>query len=194
MTIIPLKQRDLLTGRWCNVAAGREKEVTSLHIPLVAMLRWCVRPDVIWRHVPNGEHRDKRTAAKLKAMGVLPGSADLEFHWCDWDDERKRKRRRVLHLELKIANRPQSEAQAGFALAMKLLGDDYYVARSIDEAIGILGAHGLIKPDVEVCGKRWPQQANEYDGADDFARSIDECYRAIRERKAKGGPGWGGWE
>jgi hypothetical protein len=39
-----------------------------------------------------------------------------------------------------------------------------------------------------------PQQPNEYDGADDFARSIDECYRAIRERKAKGGKGWGGWE
>jgi hypothetical protein len=36
------------------------------------------------------------------------------------------------------------------------------------------------------------KSANEYDGADDFARSIDECYRAIRERKAKGGPGWGG--
>jgi hypothetical protein len=155
MTVVPLKQRDLLTGRWRNVAVGREKEATSLHIPLVAMLRWCIKPTVIWRHVPNGEHRDKRTAAKVKAMGILPGSADLEFHWCDWDDERNRKRRRVLHLELKIANRRQNEAQAGFALAMKLLGDDYYVARSVDEAIGILGAHGLIKPDVEVCGKRW---------------------------------------
>jgi DNA modification methylase len=37
------------------------------------------------------------------------------------------------------------------------------------------------------------QQANEYDGVDDFARSIDECYAAVRERKTKGGPGWGGW-
>jgi hypothetical protein len=194
MTIVPIKQRDLFTRRWRNVAGGREKEVTSLHIPLVAMLRWCIRPDVIWRHVPNGEHRDKRTAAKLKAMGVLPGSADLEFHWCDWDIERKCKRRRVLHLELKIGKRSQNEAQAAFALAMKLLGDAYYVARSIDEAIGILGAHGLIKPDVEVCGKRWPQQSNEYDGVDDFGKSIDECYRLIRERKAKGGKGWGGWE
>jgi hypothetical protein len=190
MTVVPLKQRDLFTRRWRNVAQAREKEVTSLHIPLVAMLRWCIRPDVIWRHVPNGEHRDKRTAAKLKGMGVLAGSADLEFHWRDWDGARYR--RRVLHLELKIGKRPQSEAQAAFALAMKLLGDDYYIAKSIDEAIGILGAHGLIKPDVEVCGKRWPQ--HEYDGVDDFNRSIDECYRTIRERKAKGGPGWGGWE
>ena len=29
-----------------------------------------------------------------------------------------------------------------------------------------------------------------YDGLDDFARSIDEAYRVIRERMANGGPGW----
>jgi hypothetical protein len=34
----------------------------------------------------------------------------------------------------------------------------------------------------------------QYDPTDDFARSIDEAYRVIRERKANGGPGWGGWE
>jgi hypothetical protein len=31
---------------------------------------------------------------------------------------------------------------------------------------------------------------DQYDGADDFAKSIDECYRVIRERKAAGGKGW----
>jgi DNA (cytosine-5)-methyltransferase 1 len=30
-----------------------------------------------------------------------------------------------------------------------------------------------------------------YDGDDDLSKSIDECYRAIRARKAKGGKGWG---
>lgn len=29
-----------------------------------------------------------------------------------------------------------------------------------------------------------------YDRDDDFARSLDECYRVIRERMARGGPGW----
>ena len=29
-----------------------------------------------------------------------------------------------------------------------------------------------------------------YSGDDDFAKSIDEAYRVIRERMAKGGPGW----
>jgi hypothetical protein len=31
---------------------------------------------------------------------------------------------------------------------------------------------------------------DQYDGADDFAKSIDEAYRVIRERKAAGGKGW----
>ena len=30
----------------------------------------------------------------------------------------------------------------------------------------------------------------DYDAADDFSRSIEECLRVVRERKAVGGPGW----
>ena len=36
-------------------------------------------------------------------------------------------------------------------------------------------------------------RSDDYDATADFAASIDECYRAIRERVAAGGPGWGGW-
>ena len=113
------------------------------------MLRWCVRPGVLWRHIPNGEHRNPKTAAKLKAFGTLAGSADLEFHWVVGG------RRRLLHLELKVANRPPSHAQVVFAMRVRELGDGYHIARSVDEAIGIVGGYGLIKPGVEVCGKRW---------------------------------------
>jgi hypothetical protein len=152
MTVIPLKQRDLFTRRWRG-AWDRQKEVT-FHIQLVSMLRHCIRPDVIWRHVPNGEHRDRRTAAKLKAMGVLPGSADLEFHWFELDGL-NRKCRRVLHLELKADKGRLTDSQTSFALAVKLLGDEYHVVRSIDQAIAILGELELIRPGIEVCGKRW---------------------------------------
>jgi hypothetical protein len=145
MTTVP-QQRDLLTRRWRKVAEPPQKEAIALHIPLVSMLRWCIRPDVIWRHVPNGEHRDPRTAAKLKAMGVLPGSADLEFFYHG---------PRILFLELKLPGGKLSDVQAGFALAMKLLGAEYFVVTSIDEAITILGEHGLIRANVEVCGRRW---------------------------------------
>ena len=31
---------------------------------------------------------------------------------------------------------------------------------------------------------------DDYQPREDFARSIDECYRVIRERMARGGPGW----
>ena len=146
-------QRNLFTMRWRKVAAPAPKEST-FHIQLVAMLRWCLRPDVIFRHVPNGEHRTPRTAAKLKAMGVLPGSADLEFHWAE-PDGAGGKRRRLLHLELKVGRRPTSAAQNGFALAMFLLGDEYRVARTVDEAITILGERGLLDSKVTVCGRRW---------------------------------------
>jgi hypothetical protein len=157
MTVVPFQQRDLFTKRWRKVVFA-QKEATSLHIPLVSMLRAarCIRPNVLWRHVPNGEHRDPRTAAKLKAMGVMPGCADLEFHWIEKDpDYPDRMRRRVLHLELKLPGRSSSEAQLVYALAVRLLGDDYEVARSVDEAIAILGEHGLISRGVEVGGKKW---------------------------------------
>ncbi len=149
---VPLKQKDLFTGRWRSIAREPVKEA-QMQIQLVAMLRWCMRPDVLWRHIPNGEERDPRVAAKLKAMGVLPGGADLEFHWCEVNNGDKR--RRVLHLELKRGNARQADSQVAFALAARLLGDEYHVARSIDAAILILGKHGLINPHVEVCGRRW---------------------------------------
>jgi hypothetical protein len=143
-----LQQRDMFTRRWRDVVVPA-KEVTRLHIPLVRMLRLCIKPDVIWRHVPNGEHRDVRTAAKLKAMGVVPGSADLEFFWSADD------RLRVLFLELKLPGRKLSDAQVEFALRATMIGAQHFVATSIDEAIGFLGAHELIKRGVEICGKRW---------------------------------------
>jgi hypothetical protein len=34
------------------------------------------------------------------------------------------------------------------------------------------------------------QEAFAYDGQDDFAKSLDVGYEAIRERVAAGGPGW----
>lgn len=35
-----------------------------------------------------------------------------------------------------------------------------------------------------------PEHDDDYDAAADFAGSIEECYRAIRERMARGGPPW----
>ena len=52
------------------------KEI-MLHIAVAKLLRDHCLPDWVWFHVPNGELRDVRTAAKLKRMGVKPGIPDF---------------------------------------------------------------------------------------------------------------------
>ena len=150
------QQKDLFTGCWHSVPIAAPKE-HELQIALVTMLKQCLRPDVIMRHVPNGEVRDKRTAAKLKAMGVLAGSADLEFFWKHyWEDsDSSHTNFRALFLELKRPGGKLSMEQAAFGLAMRTMGADFEVASSIDEAIMTVGMRGLIRPGVKVCGRRW---------------------------------------
>lgn len=43
----------------------------------VQLLTLCARRDCVWFHVPNGEYRCKRTAARLKSMGVRAGVLDI---------------------------------------------------------------------------------------------------------------------
>jgi hypothetical protein len=147
-----LQQKDWISNRWRSVLGEAQLE-SMMQIQLVQLLKVCVRSDVLWFHPPNGEMRDVRTGAKLRAMGVLAGLPDLMFNWVELVDGIKM--RRVLHLELKRRGGRQNEAQAAFQLAVMLLGDQYFVCDSIDEAIAILGEHGLIRRDVEVCGRRW---------------------------------------
>src|SRR5262249_40132279 len=109
---------------------------------------------------PNGEARDKRTGAKLKAMGVLPGSADLEFFWKRYWEDRDGSRTNfcALFLELKRPGGKLTAEQAAFGSAMRTMGADFEVASSIDQAVGAVGVRGLIRPGVEVCGRRWPER------------------------------------
>lgn len=142
----PQKDLDLFTRRF-RTSKPRVLEENHLHIPLVSLLKLCIKDDVLWRHVPNGGYRDKQTAAKLKAMGTLAGSADLEFFWPG---------PRILFLELKLPGRPRSDAQIDFAVRAKAVGADYELATTIEQAITFIGKRGLIKSNVEVCGKRFP--------------------------------------
>jgi len=147
------QQRHLFTGRWRQLPAATPSKEVELQIQLISMLKWCLRPDVVRFHVPNGELRDKRSAAKLKAMGVLPGVSDLVFLWKEVC-ESKKPRLCVLFLELKLPGRLATEEQIAFGLAVRLAGADFAVARSIDEAVEELGRRGLLRPDVKVCGRR----------------------------------------
>jgi hypothetical protein len=51
-------------------AKPRASEEETLQRAIVDHLRLRAHPDCIWYHCPNGEHRSKRTGARLKAMGV----------------------------------------------------------------------------------------------------------------------------
>jgi hypothetical protein len=143
------QQKDLLTKRWRVVTRPR-REDRSLHIPLVAILRWCLKPDCIMRHVPNGEHRDPRTAAKLKAMGVLPGSADLEFFWDASPSVSLPCKFSALFMELKIDQGRPSLPQEIFGKRVTGIGARYCIVRSVDEALQILKQHDLIREEVKI--------------------------------------------
>ncbi|WP_404292121.1 hypothetical protein ACD578_07800 [Microvirga sp. RSM25] len=52
-------------------------EISGLHIPVVTFLGRFIADGWEFTHPATGEHRDKRTAAKLKAMGAKPGWSDL---------------------------------------------------------------------------------------------------------------------
>jgi hypothetical protein len=148
------QQKDLLTGRWRTTIRPR-REDRALHIPLVSILRWALRPGVVMRHVPNGEGRDPKVGAKLKAMGVLPGSADLEFFW---DSARTPVQPclTVLFMELKIGDTQPSDAQQIFRQRMVEIGAGYSLVRSVDEALTILQSLGLLRDNVKIeqIGKR----------------------------------------
>jgi hypothetical protein len=134
------KQKDLFTKRWSMVAEFEPSEL-ELQISLVEWCRWRLRPDVIFWHTPNGEARDKRTAAKLKAMGVLPGVADLQFMWREASDGHLR----ALFLELKRKGGKQTETQDDFERAVSSTGAHYRCVDSIDEAMAIITKLGLTK-------------------------------------------------
>jgi len=110
-----------------------------MQIALVQHLKVRARAGVMWWHTPNGELRDKRAAAKLKAMGVLPGVADLIFVW------RGPAAPHLLFLELKTERGSLSADQVAFGDAVQRIGAYYHVAWSLDDALSILKTFDLIR-------------------------------------------------
>ena len=132
-----LQQKDLFTKRWRKVQAPDPRE-SQIQISLIARLKLQARKDCIYFHIPNGELRDKRAAAKLKAMGELPGVPDLEFIWPD--DGRVK----VLFLELKRRKGRLDDNQLAFSLLAGAVGCYFESADNIDDAVAILKHHGIL--------------------------------------------------
>lgn len=88
-------------------------------------------------HVPNGEHRSKATGAKLKAMGVVAGVADLV---CVSPDGI------VQFMELKAPGGTLSDAQRVFRDRCLRMGITHTVMADIDSALITLEAWGILLP------------------------------------------------
>ena len=102
---------------------------------VVALLRLNAADRVMWFAVPNGESRSARTGAKLKAMGVRPGVADLVIVLPGG---------KAAFLELKAEGGRVSQSQKVFRTFCELNGAPYAVASSTGEAERILREWGAI--------------------------------------------------
>ena len=97
-----------------------------LHIDAAEVLRRFCRPDWVWWHTPNGEIRDPRAAAKLKAMGVRPGVPDVLLVGPGG---------LLRCLELKASGGRLSEEQETFRSFCIARGVPFVVAFNIDQAL-----------------------------------------------------------
>jgi hypothetical protein len=138
MTVAPM-QRDMFTRRYRRVRA--QPSEFQIQVAVIRHLRLRGRPDITCWHTPNGELRDRRHAAKLKAMGTLPGVADLIFVFPNAAP--------LLCLELKAPGRKLTPAQKAFAYRMRASGHNHECADSIDAALGILNQYRVFKTSRE---------------------------------------------
>lgn len=111
----------------------------TLHKAVVKLLRLAAHKDVIWYHVPNGEKRSAVTGARLKALGVIAGVADLAFVISFG---------RAAFLELKAPNGRRSQGQLDFADACERAGALYRVVDNIGDVIRVLCEWGVIRSTI----------------------------------------------
>ena len=106
----------------------------NLQKAAVQLFKFCLPEHIIWFHCPNGEKRSKRTAAKLKAMGVFAGVADLIIVMPGG---------RVGFIELKAPKGVLSQFQKVFGGKCHALDAPYVICRSLDEIKDALESWGI---------------------------------------------------
>jgi hypothetical protein len=125
-----------LTRKGRKLARPPPPKEHAIQIVVVQHLRTRAEPGWYWFHPANGEHRDKRTAAKLKAMGVMPGVPDLVFFAPDGT---------FRCLELKRRGRAPSPDQKAFLANAATNGWLCAWTSDLDEALRILEGWGALR-------------------------------------------------
>jgi hypothetical protein len=100
----------------------------EIHKAVVKYLDTCGRKDILWFHPENARKCTPRQGAMRKAIGVKAGVPDFVLI-IDGDP---------VFLELKSAKGKPSEAQLAFFKTASDCGCQYFIAKSLDEAIGVL--------------------------------------------------------
>lgn len=136
MTSLAQIARDVRSRTRARACEARPERELSHHIAVADVLRRFARDDVIWFHPANGERRDKRTAAKLRAMGVQPGAPDFVIVIAG----------KVHLLEMKRpgGKRPRG-AQRDFLFRAVAAGCETAVAFGIDAALDRLNLWGALR-------------------------------------------------
>jgi hypothetical protein len=135
--VTEIAQKDLFTNRYRTIAPADPLEL-QIHISLVARLNLQCKKGIVFWHTPNGELREDRAGSKLKAMGLMPGVADLIFVFPNAAP--------LLFLEIKRHKGKPSPAQIYFARLMRGCGHHYEIVDSIDDAVACLQAYDVL-PD-----------------------------------------------
>lgn len=120
--MIPLSLRSDLARPKRKPRAHPEQD---LQIAVAALLHKVLMPDVLWTAIGHGGG-GKTRGAILKAMGLLPGLADIMICYA-WGDMRGR----TLWIELKSKDGRPSKEQGKFARHVEQLGHVYYICRTL---------------------------------------------------------------
>ena len=115
---------------------GPQPSELQTHIAIAGHLRHRPAAGLFWFHPPNGELRDKATAAKLKAMGTRAGVPDIVLLH----------RGRVYGLEIKRHDGRVSTEQHDVRREIEQAGGFWAVAHGVDQGLAILTAWGLLRP------------------------------------------------
>ena len=115
---------------------GPEPSEHLVQSGLMGLLAYRMRPTVVRFSIPNGGLRHARVQNQLIDEGLLPGMVDLGFCY---------EQGRTFWLEMKNKNGSLRDEQKGVKYKLEQLGHDWALARSVDEAMELLAARGLLK-------------------------------------------------
>lgn len=110
--------------RVANPRRKRNQPERNLHTEVTQMFERALPPGAYWFPIPNGSHRNKIIAAKMKAAGeVKPGAPDLCIVY----------RGKPIFIELKAKGKKPTPLQSSAHELLTLAGALVFVSRSTVE-------------------------------------------------------------